>query len=82
MTELILDTSALPSYLANILNSTKVIVREANKVVTIMPATKSDAKIYKCPFLGIAADSNITVDKFLAWKKEEREAEYEKELRS
>jgi len=39
-------------------------------------------KKYACPFLGIASDSNLTVDKFLEWKREERESEYEKELRS
>jgi len=83
MTELVLDVNALPSYLMDILRSKKVKVREVNQVVTIVPAQEpTKMKNYSCPFLGIAADSKITVDKFLEWKKEEREAEYEKELHS
>jgi len=35
----------------------------------------------RCPFLGIVTDNKITVDGFLEWKNEEREAEYENELR-
>ena len=41
----------------------------------------SEGKL-SCPFLGIGVDSNLTLDKFLEWKREEREAEYEKDLRS
>jgi hypothetical protein len=53
------------------------------RVTTIMPAEEPDTtKNYTCPFLGIAADSTLTVDKFLKWKREERESEHEKELHS
>ena len=83
MVELILDIDALPSYLTNTLQSKKVKVREVNQVITIVSAEESNAvKSYSCPFLGIAADSKITVDRFLEWKREERETEYEKELHS
>jgi glyoxylate carboligase len=80
MTELVLDINALPSYLTSTLRSKKVRVREENKIVTIVPEPVM-AKNYCCPFLGIAADSKMTVEKFLEWKNEEREAEHEKELR-
>ncbi|MCL1864024.1 MAG: hypothetical protein FWF78_10710 [Defluviitaleaceae bacterium] len=61
----------------------KVKVREENKIITIAPAEESvPAKTYNCPFLGIATDSKITVERFLEWKNGEREAEYEKELHS
>jgi hypothetical protein len=30
---------------------------------------------------GIAADSSLTVEKFLEWKREERQAEYERDIR-
>ena len=79
MTEFVLDISALPSYLTKIFNTKKVRVREANRVITIIPSEEKN-KIYRCPFLGIATDSNITVDGFLEWKNEERESEYENEL--
>jgi len=83
MAEVVLDASALPLYLTNILQAKKVIVIEANQVITIMPAVETnEKKDYSCPFLGIAMDSKITVDRFLEWKKEERDAEYEKELHS
>lgn len=83
MTELILDINAMPSYLAGTLRSKKVKVREVNQVITIVTAEEPNiSKSYSCPFLGIAADSKITVDKFLEWKREERESEYEKEIHS
>ena len=77
MTELMLDIDAIPSYLNITLRSKKFIVRQANQVITITPADEAETeKNYSCPFLGIAADSNLTVDKFLQWKREERDAEY------
>jgi len=82
MTELVLDTSALSSYLANTLRAKKVKVSEKNQIIIISPADDVPDKQYSCPFLGIAADSTLTVDKFMAWKREERDAEYEKELHS
>jgi len=83
MTEMVLDISAIPSYLTTKLRSNKVRVREENQIVTIVSAEEQKAvKNYSCPFLGIAVDSNLTVDKFLEWKREEREAEYETGLHS
>jgi hypothetical protein len=83
MTEKVMNTNAVSSYLMRILQSNKVRVREADRVITIVPVEEAAAeKKYSCPFLGIAADSSLTVDKFLEWKREEREAEHEKELRS
>ncbi|MCL2398537.1 MAG: hypothetical protein FWC91_02185 [Defluviitaleaceae bacterium] len=83
MSEIILDINAVPSYLIATLRVKKVKVQEANHVITILPIEESVAKKdYSCPFLGIASDSKLTVDKFLEWKSEERDAEYEKELHS
>ena len=83
MSELVLDVNALPSYLSNLLHAKKVRVREINKIVTNISADEiAPEKNYTCPFLGIAADSKLTVDKFLEWKREERDAEYKKELYS
>jgi hypothetical protein len=83
MTERVMNINSVPSYLTEMFRANKVRVRENDRVITIMPVEETDAeKKYRCPFLGIAADSNLTVDKFLDWKREEREAEYEKELRT
>ena len=81
MDELVLDINAIPAFLENALHSQKVKVREVNRVITIVSAEDANiSKNYSCPFLGIDIDSEITVDKFLEWKREDRE--YEKEIRS
>jgi len=73
MTEMILDINAIPSYLTTRLRSNKVKIRESNKVITIESAEEPEqVKTYSCPFLGIAMDSNVSVDSFLKWKREER----------
>jgi hypothetical protein len=83
MTEMVMNINAIPSYLITALQANIVRVRETDRIVTIEPIEDMDkGKKYSCPFLGIAADSNLTVDNFLEWKREEREAEYEKDLRS
>ena len=83
MTEKIMDTNSIPSYLTATLRAKKVKVREVDRVITIIPIDEAvSEKKFSCPFLGIAVDSNLTVDKFLEWKREEREIENEKELRS
>ena len=86
MTEIIMDIDAIHSYLITTLRTEKVKVREADRIITIMPMdnTESEKEIKKfsCPFLGVAVGSNLTVDKFLELKRGERDAEYEKDLRS
>jgi hypothetical protein len=83
MTERVMSINAIPSYLVAALQASVVRVREIDRVVTIEPVEETVAtKKYSCPFLGIAADSSLTVDKFLEWKREEREYEHEKDLRS
>ena len=83
MIEKTMDVKDVLSYLKMTLRAKKVKVRESNCVITIIPVDEEiTKKDFSCPFLGIAVDSNITVDKFLEWKREERAVEYEKELRS
>ena len=78
-----MEINAIPSYLFASLKANTVRVKEINRTITITPVDECHLeKNYSCPFLGIATDSNLTVDKFLEWKREERAAEYEKELRS
>ena len=84
MTEIIMDIDAVHSYLITTLQAEKVKVREIDRVITIMPMdnTEKEIKKFSCPFLGVAVGSNLTVDKFLELKRGERDAEYEKDLRS
>jgi hypothetical protein len=83
MTESIMDVDVATSYLSTVLQTKKVRVQEIGRRITIIPIDEAMPETkYACPFLGIAADSNLTVEKFLEWKREERAAEYEKELRT
>ena len=82
MTERIINKSSLQAYLSKIILSDRVRVKEINNTVTIEPVLEETRKPYSCPFLGIAVDSNLTVNRFLEWKQKERDAEHEKELRS
>jgi hypothetical protein len=81
MTERIMNINALPSFIVTMLHSKKVRVSESNRVITIIPVENENEE-YSCPFYGIGTDFDLTVDKFLEWKREEREREYEQEIRS
>ena len=83
MTERIMDIEVVTSYLSTVLQTKKVRVQKTGRIITIIPVDELKAeKEFACPFLGIADDSGLTVEKFLKWKCEERAAEYEKELRT
>jgi hypothetical protein len=83
MIEKIMDVNAIPLYLTTTLQSKKVRVQENGRIITIVPLEDFvPEEEFDCPFYGIAVDSTLTVDKFLEWKREEREAEYEKNLHS
>ena len=83
MTERVMNINALPSFLETALHVNKIRVSETNRVVTIVPVEEThDTKKYNCPLFGIAKDSSLTVEKFLEWKREDREREYEQELHS
>ena len=83
MTKKIMDVNAVPSYLSTSFHTNMVLVKKADRVVTITPLDDElGEKTFNCPFLGIAADSELTVDKFLEWKREERAVEYEGDLRT
>jgi hypothetical protein len=84
MTKTVMNVNVIQSYLVKMLRTDRVKVRETGNIITIEsveePST-TNIKSYSCPFLGIAANSNLTVEKFLEWKQEERELEYERDQR-
>jgi hypothetical protein len=83
MTEQIMNIEALQAYFVTTFQTKQIRVREADNGLLIEPVTEvAAAKKYICPLRGIAKDSNLTVEKFLEWKREEREREYEQELHS
>jgi len=70
MTERVMNTNALPEVLFELITTEKVKVNQADGVISLTPIeeTKDD-----CPLRGLAADSNLTVDKFLAMTHDEKE---------
>jgi len=82
MTEKIMDVEALQAYLIEVLNVKKVKLQGSGKFLTIKPIEEETTEKSGCPFLGMIIDDKLTVDKFLEWKREEREREYERDLRS
>jgi hypothetical protein len=72
MHDMILNTRTLPEPLFHLIHSEKVKVNEVNGVINLTPILeiKDD-----CPLRGLAADSDLTVDKFLAMTHDEKEME-------
>ena len=70
MTEMVLNTKTLPEPLFRIISTEKVKVNETNGIIHLIPIIK---KNNGCPLRGLAADSNITVDKFLAMTHDDKE---------
>ena len=74
MNEMVLSTNTLPEPLYRLIRSEKVKVNENDGVVSLIPILdiKDD-----CPLRGLAADSNLTVDRFLAITREDKVFECE-----
>ncbi|MDR1193283.1 MAG: hypothetical protein LBK98_03805 [Peptococcaceae bacterium] len=78
MSERLMNTSALPSFLVTRFNTDKIKVRDNNQVITIEPAEETE---YRCPLRGIAKGSTLTVDNFLEMKHIEKELEEANDFR-
>ena len=63
MAELVLNTNTLPEPLFRLIKAEKVKVNEAKGIINLIPILDSQKD---CPLRGLAADSNLTVDSFLA----------------
>ena len=70
MAELVLNTNTLPEPLFRLIKAEKVKVNEANGIINLIPILDSQKD---CPLRGIASDSNLTVESFLALTHDEKE---------
>jgi len=70
MAEMVLNTNTLPEPLYRLIRSEKVKVNEVNGVINLIPILQVEND---CPLRGLAADSNLTVDRFLAMTHDEKE---------
>ncbi len=69
--EIVLNTNTLPEPLFRLIHTEKVKVNEStNGVINLIPIVETQSS---CPLLGLAADSSLTVDKFLAMTHDETE---------
>jgi len=70
MSEMVLDVNILQETLFKMIPTERVKLRQYEGVISITPyheITKDE-----CPLLGIAADSSLTVEKFLAMTREDK----------
>ena len=72
MTEIVLNTSTLPEPLMRFFRSPKVKARETRGEVWLTPVA---APYSNCPLLGMFKDGKVSVDKFIARKRLEKELE-------
>ena len=70
MIELVLSTNTLPEPLISLVCTAKVKVREVEGVISLIPILDDNND---CPLRGLAADSLLTVDRFLAMTHDEME---------
>ncbi|MCL2388023.1 MAG: hypothetical protein FWC89_10820 [Defluviitaleaceae bacterium] len=70
MPEMVLSVSSLQETLFKMIPTERVKLRQNDGIISLIPfreVTKDE-----CPLLGIAADSTLTVDKFLAMTREDK----------
>jgi len=73
MSEMVLSVKALPETLFAMIPTERVRVRQADGVISLIPFREGTKD--ECPLLGIAADSSLTVEKFLAMTREDKALE-------
>ena len=70
MPEMVLNVSSLQETLFKMIPTERVKLRQNDGIISLIPfreVTKDE-----CPLLGIAVDSTLTVDKFLAMTREDK----------
>ena len=74
MAEMVLYARALPEPLLRLISSEKVKIREYRGEVHLIPI-KENVTSSDCPLLGLYSDRKLTVDKHLAWSREDKALE-------
>jgi hypothetical protein len=72
MAELVISKNILPEPLFSMIQAEKVKISESNGVVSLTPILGMNSG---CQLRRLAADSNLTVDKFIAMKQVEKDLE-------
>ena len=70
MSEMVISVNALHKTLLEMIPTKKVKLRQSDGIISLIPlreVTKDE-----CPLLGLAADSSLTVEKFLAMTQEDK----------
>ena len=70
MSEMVLSVSALQETLFKTIPTERVKLRQNDGVISLIPLQEITKD--ECPLLGIAADSTLTVEKFLAMTREDK----------
>jgi len=70
MSEMVLSVSALQETLFKMIPTERVKLRQKDGVISLIPVREVSKD--ECPLLGIAADSSLTVDEFLAMTREDK----------
>jgi len=74
MSEMVLSVNTLPETLFGMLTTEKVKVRKINGEVHLIPIQEK-ANTSDCPLLGLYTDNKLTVEKHLAWSREDKALE-------
>jgi hypothetical protein len=70
MPEMVLNVSSLQETLFTMIPTKRVKLRQNDGVISLIPFKEVTED--ECPLLGIAVDSTLTVDKFLAMTREDK----------
>ena len=70
MSEMILSVEALPHKLMEMIPTKLVKLRQFDGQISLVPL--GDASHEECPLLGIASESKLTVEMFLAMTREDK----------
>jgi len=75
MAETILQARILPEPILRFIHTDKVRIRESKGVVHVIPVEEPSKPTSHCPFLGLYTDGKLTVEGFLAQRREDMELE-------
>ena len=74
MTEMVLKANTLPPPLFQLIQTEKIKVRQLHGEIRLIPI-QEHASANDCPLLGLYSSGKLTVDKHLAWNRENKALE-------